>query len=86
MGRLTTVVIACGVGPSDVPARPAFANSVILAAGPRILEARSRTKNSLVIQAEIASLGCRHTAGNDDGGYWIVVSSVAGTSWPGLGP
>jgi hypothetical protein len=68
MGRLTTGVISCGVEPSDVPARPAFANSVILAAGPRILEARSRTKNSLVIQAEIASLGCRHTAGNDDGG------------------
>jgi hypothetical protein len=51
-------VIACGVGLSDVPARPAFANSVILAAGPRILEARSRTKNSLVIKPGIASLGC----------------------------
>src|SRR5829696_636425 len=30
--------------PCDVPGRPAFANSVILGVGPRILEARSRTK------------------------------------------
>jgi hypothetical protein len=35
MGRLTTGVIACGVRPSDVPARPAFANSVILGVEPR---------------------------------------------------
>ena len=58
MGRLTTGVIACGVGPSDVTGRLAFANSVKLGVGPRILEARSGTKNSLVIQAGIASLGC----------------------------
>jgi hypothetical protein len=51
-------VIACGVGPSDVAGRPAFANSVTLGIGPRILEARNRTKNSLMIRAGIASLGC----------------------------
>jgi len=58
MGRPTTGMIACGVGPSDVPGRPAFANSVVLGVGPWILEARSRTKNSSVIRAGIASLGC----------------------------
>jgi hypothetical protein len=40
------------------PRTPGFANSVILGVGPRILEDRSRIKNSLVIQAGIASLGC----------------------------
>lgn len=39
-------VIACGVGPSDVAGRPAFANSVTLGVGPRILQARRRTNNS----------------------------------------
>ena len=57
MGRLTTGDRVWS-RPCDVPGRPAFANSVILGFGPRILEARSRTKNSLVIWAGIASLGC----------------------------
>jgi hypothetical protein len=58
MGRLTHGGIACGVGPSDVPGRPAFANSVLAGVDPPMLEDGSRTKNSLVIKPGIASLGC----------------------------